>query len=199
MWTQYISHQSGSQLMLVNSSWCWRIGALRLYINLIVNWIVVLNYQRKQMQAMKWSDWPFLIMKSQSHGQKLHFINLQSTDQHARYPILHDLLRSPVLFLLHLDANRQRNAALPAQQRRPPSSCVAAVWGTQVFVLISYWRNYIHILYHYSISQIQLWDNCFYLCEHKIKSSKALLMLQRPVSKKKWSFFLTCLYNSTRL
>ena len=67
---------------------------------------------------------------------KVHYNRITVKGQHARYPILHDLLRSPVLLLLHLDANRQRDVALPAQQRQPPASCVAAVWGTQVFVII---------------------------------------------------------------
>ena len=67
---------------------------------------------------------------------KVHYNQITVKGQHARYPILHDLLRSPVLLLLHLDANRQRDAALPAQQRQPPASYVAAVWGTQVFVII---------------------------------------------------------------
>ena len=67
---------------------------------------------------------------------KVHYNQITVKGQHARYSILHDLLRSPVLLLLHLDANRQRDVALPAQQGQPPASCVAAVWGAQVFVII---------------------------------------------------------------
>lgn len=59
-----------------------------------------------------------------------------SISQNAWDHLLHDLLRSFILLLLHLDANRQRNAALPARHRQPPRSYVAAVGGWQVFVLI---------------------------------------------------------------
>ena len=57
------------------------------------------------------------------------------TVQHAQHPLLHDFLRSFVLLLLHLDADRQGDAALPARHTQPPRSCVAAVRGSQVFVL----------------------------------------------------------------
>ena len=59
------------------------------------------------------------------------------TVQHAQHPLLHDFLRSFVLLLLHLDADRQGDAALPARHTQPPRPCVAAVRGSQsqVFVL----------------------------------------------------------------
>lgn len=57
------------------------------------------------------------------------------TVQHAQHPLLHDFLRSFVLLLLHLDADRQGDAALPARHTQPPRPSVAAVRGSQVFVL----------------------------------------------------------------
>ena len=65
-----------------------------------------------------------------------HYHHSCWTSQHAWDHFLHDLLRSFILLLLHLDASRQRDAALPARHRQPPRSSVAAVRGSQVFVLI---------------------------------------------------------------
>ena len=109
---------------------------------------------------MKWVDWLFLIMKSHSHGQvTIHKITVNGSTCLISYSTWCSAQSCSIFAASGCRQTGKCCSASPAKAASQPM-CGRCLRDTSLCF------NF--VLCHYSNSEIQLWDNCFYLCVIKI-------------------------------